>query len=70
MWLPKSLYESLPLLMMAAGAAALLAAFRMQQPYWPEACAGGGLFLVICGLVLMLRRKGYRTSRSRLDFDR
>lgn len=70
MRLPRSLYEALPLILIAAGVVALLAAFRMDQPYWPESCAGGGLLLLVCGLVLILRRKGYRASRSRLDFDR
>jgi hypothetical protein len=37
--------------------------------YWAEIVAGGGLAAVVIGLVLVLRRKGYRSSRSRLDFD-
>jgi hypothetical protein len=69
MRLPKSLYETIPLLFVAAGGAALIAAFRVDQDSWAEPVAGIGLVTLIYGLVLMLRRKGYRASRSRRDFN-
>lgn len=69
MWLPKSLYECIPLFYLAIGVAALVAAFCVEGWYWPEISAGSGLFAVVIGLALLLRRRGYRDSRSRLDFD-
>ena len=69
MWLPKFLYESIPFSWLGLGAAGLVAAFFVEGWYWPELLAGGGLIAVVAGLVLLLRRRGYRTSRSRLDFD-
>ena len=69
MRLPKGLYESKPFLSVIAGSAALIAAFYVEEAYWPEVCVGVGVVLLVYGLVLMLRRKGYRSSRSRLDFD-
>lgn len=70
MWLPKPLYESIPFYYLVLGAAAIGAAFFLESGYWPEISAGAGLVLLVIGVVLLLRRKGYRASRSRLDFDR
>jgi len=70
MWLPKFFYESIPFYLLGLGAAGLAAAFYLDSWYWAEITAGSGLFALIMGLVLVLRRKGYRSSRSRLDFDK
>lgn len=70
MWIPKILYESIPFYYVGFGAVALGAAFYVDSWYWAEVLAGGGLIAIVIGLVLLLRRKGYRSSRSRLDFDR
>lgn len=69
MWLPRFLYETLPFYYLALGAVLLAVAFYLESWYWPEICAGLGLAALVAGLVLILRRKGYRASRSRLDFD-
>jgi hypothetical protein len=69
MWLPKFLYETIPFFFFGLGVAGLGAAFFVRSWYWAEIVAGGGLAALIIGLVLVLRRKGYRSSRSRLDFD-
>lgn len=69
MWLPKTLYESIPFYYIGLGAAAIGAAFFIDRWYWAEISAGGGLVGLVIGIVLVLRRKGYRSSRSRLDFD-
>ena len=70
MWLPKPLYEGMPYYYLGLGAAALIAAFFLESGYWPEISAGAGVVLLIVGAMLLLRRKGYRASRSRLDFNR
>jgi cytochrome c biogenesis protein CcdA len=69
MWLPKYLYETLPFYFLGLGVAGLGAAFYLESWYWAEIAAGVGLVTLVIGLVLVLRRKGYRSSRSRLDFD-
>jgi hypothetical protein len=69
MRLPRSLYETKPFLAVIAGGAALVAAFYVEEAYWPEVCIGAGIVFLVYGLVLLLKRKGYRSSRSRLDFD-
>jgi len=69
MWLPKILYESLPFFFLALGAFGLGAAFYVDYWYWAEILAANGLIALVIGLVLLLRRKGYRSSRSRVDFD-
>jgi predicted phage tail protein len=70
MWLPKPLYESIPFHYLILGAAAVIAAFYVETGYWPEILAVVGAVLLITGVMLLLRRKGYRSSRSRLDFNR
>ena len=70
MWLPKILYESIPVYYLLLGVAALIAAFVVDNGYWPEILGAVGSLLLVLGLMLVLRRKGYRSSRSRLDFDR
>ena len=70
MWLPKFVYESMPFYYLVLGALALGGAFYFEREYWPEVSAGVGVVFLVLGLVLLLRRKGYRSSRSRLDFDR
>jgi cytochrome c biogenesis protein CcdA len=70
MWLPKIFYESIPFYYLTLGAGGIGAAFYVDSKYWAEVLAAGGLITLVVGLVLLLRRKGYRSSRSRVDFDR
>ena len=70
MWLPKPLYESIPFHFLILGVAAIVAAFYVDSGFWPEIFAVAGIVLLVLGVVLLLRRKGYRSSRSRLDFER
>ena len=70
MWLPRILYESIPFLLLVLGAVGIGAAFYVDSWYWSEILAADGLIALVVGLVLLLRRKGYRSSRSRIDFDR
>ena len=70
MWLPKALYESIPFSYIAIGVTLIGAAFYIDVGYWGEIVAGGGILALVIGLMLLLRRKGYRSSRSRRNFDR
>ena len=69
MWLSKPLYESLPYNYIAIGLAALAASFFLRSGYWPIVCAGIGFAGLTAGLVVWLRRRGYRRSRSRQAVD-
>jgi len=66
MWIPRSLYELLPYVYMAAGAAALAAAFVGERGPRGLLMLLGGLGLTV-GLVLWMRRRDYRASQSEYD---
>lgn len=70
MWLPNSVYESIPFSFLGIGVISLGAAFYVDSWYWSEILAVAGIFTMVLGLTLVLRRKGYRSSRSRADFNR
>ena len=70
MWIPKILYESIPFYYLGVGAFSIGAAFYVDSWYWAEVLAAFGLLALVIGIALLLRRKGYRSSRSRVDFDR
>jgi hypothetical protein len=69
MWLAKPVYETLPFYYMAVGVLALVAGLYVNYWYWPLICVGVGLISLLAGLVVWLKRRDYRASRSRLDFD-
>ncbi len=65
MWLSSPLYESLPYNYIAVGLIALAGSFFLSYWYWPIISAAIGLASLIAGLVVWLKRRGYRQSRSR-----
>ena len=65
MWLSKPIYEALPYYYIAIGLAALLASLYVNYWYWPLICTVVGLGSLIAGLVVWLKRRDYRQSRSR-----
>jgi protein-S-isoprenylcysteine O-methyltransferase Ste14 len=65
MWLSRPLYESLPYNYIVVGLVALAGSFFLSYWYWPIISAGVGLASLIAGLVVWLKRRGYRQSRSR-----
>lgn len=69
MWLSKPLYEGLPFYYIALGAISLVASLFVEQWHWPVVCAVFGVSCVIGGLVLLLKRRDYRSSRSRTAFE-
>ena len=66
MWLPRRLYELLPYAYMAAGAAALAAAFLSKRGPHGLLMLLGGLGLT-AGLVLWMRRREYRDNQAEYD---
>jgi len=69
MWLSKPLYESLPFYYIAVGLISLLAGLYVNYWHWPLICIVVGLGSLLAGLVVWLKRRDYRASRSRVDFD-
>lgn len=69
MWLSKPVYESLPYYYAGAGIVAVVIGLLVDYGYWAEGCFAAGILAIVAGAVLLLKRRAYRTSRSRLDFD-
>ncbi len=69
MWLSKPVYESLPYYYAGAGIVAVVIGLFVDYGRWAEGCFAAGILAIVAGVVLLLRRRAYRTSRSRLDFD-
>lgn len=65
MWLSKPLYESVPYFYLAAGLISLVASLYVNYWRWPLICTVVGLACLVAGLVVWLRRRDYRQSRSR-----
>ena len=65
MWLSKPLYESIPYFYLAAGLSSLLASLYVNYWYWPVICTAVGLGCLLIGLVVWLKRRDFRDSRSR-----
>jgi Flp pilus assembly protein TadB len=69
MWLAKPLYELLPVYYIILGVLGLVVAVFVDYWYWAPICATAGFLGLVGGLVVLLKRRDYRASRSRLDFD-
>jgi hypothetical protein len=70
MWLSRPIYEALPFCAMGLGLAGLAAGVILGGGQrWQLLCAFGGLVLLVAGLVIWLKRRDYRSSRSRSRFD-
>ncbi len=70
MWLAKSLYEGLPVFFMIGGVVVALLALYTDDPLYQMLLLVPGLVTVTTGLVLVLRRHAYRSSRSRSHYDK
>jgi hypothetical protein len=66
LWIPRPIYEALPYLYMACGSALLVAAYLIDKGPRGWLLAGGATALTI-GLVLWMRRRDYRATRSEYD---
>lgn len=67
-WLNKRLYEGLPFAYMGVGIV-LTGSLFVSDRGWALLSGFVGLSFLTGGLVLLLRRRGYRASRSRAVFD-
>jgi ABC-type Fe3+-siderophore transport system permease subunit len=64
MYLARPLYELLPYAYVLAGACALAASWFVREAPWPMVLMVGGMVAVVGGLVILLRRRDYRTTKS------
>ena len=64
MRLSRPLYESLPALYALVGLGALLAGYRLRSGGLSTALSLGGLAVLIGGVVVWLRRRDYRATRT------
>ena len=65
-WLSKPFYESLPFIYLLAGAGLLTGSLYLDYWYWPTICLVCGVICLILGLLVLLRRRDFRSdSRSK-----
>jgi len=64
LWINKPIYELLPYAYAIAGVAALAASAYLDFWYWPVICVTVGVFSLIAGLVVWLKRQGHRHTQS------
>ena len=66
LWIPRPIYEAIPYLYMAGGSALLVAAHLMERGPrgWLLVAGAAGL---TTGLMLWMRRRDYRATRSEYD---
>jgi len=69
MWLAKGIYEPLPAIYMLVGFIAVCLGLLSDNPLVQASVVLPGLVSVIGGLVLLLKRRAYRASRSRSPYD-
>jgi len=65
MWISKPIYESLPYFYLFAGAVSLAASMYLNHWYWPTICFATGLCCLVGGLVVLLKRRDFRTGQRR-----
>ena len=66
MWLPKPVYEALPFILLTAGLLLAVGSY-LSSLGWLLVLAS---LVAVAGLVLYLKRRDYRLSRSRIKYDR
>jgi hypothetical protein len=65
----RPLYETLPYAYIVVGAAAIGASFAWRAVEWSGLMAVFGLVAIVGGLVLVLRRRDYRTQKRHYGGD-
>lgn len=69
MWLPKPFYEALPWILLFAGGVLGAIAYFAGGGWLQSVTLLGGAAASVAGLVLLLKRRDYRMSRSRIKYD-
>jgi hypothetical protein len=64
MWIARPIYELIPYIYMALGAALIAAAWFLTVETVPGILAALGSISLLAGIVLWLRRKDYRTRQA------
>ncbi|HKQ82662.1 MAG TPA: hypothetical protein VJS42_10760 [Steroidobacteraceae bacterium] len=64
MYLSRPVYELLPYAYVLAGACSLAASWFVHESPWPAVLLVVGMLAVVGGLVILLRRRDYRTTQS------
>lgn len=70
MWVSKPIYESLPYFYLVVGAVTLAASLYVNHWYWPTICFATGLFCLVAGLVVYLKRRDARSNRRHDELSR
>lgn len=65
--LSRPVYEGLPWAYLLGGIAALLASYVQTSEGWSLALGLPGFVAVLAGVVILLRRRGYRRLRAQYD---
>ncbi len=66
MWVAKPIYESLPYFYLLLGAISLSASMYVNYWYWPTICFSIGVFCLVAGLAVLLKRRDYRAAHRRM----
>jgi len=63
MWLSKPIYEAVPYFYLFAGCISLAASLYLDYWYWPSLCFVVGMFSLLGGIVVLLKRRDHRQRR-------
>ena len=66
MWVAKPIYESLPYFYLVAGALSLAASLYLKDGFYPILCFVLGLFCLVAGLAVLLKRRDHRGTDRRV----
>lgn len=70
MWLPKPFYEALPYILLLTGLVLASLVFLSGAGWLQNSILIVAGLIAVGGLVLLLKRRDYRLSRSRIKYDR
>jgi len=63
-WLSKPIYETVPFFYLLAGVGLLAASLYLDYWHWPLLCLVAGIGCLIVGLLILLKRRDFRTASS------
>lgn len=65
MWISKPIYEALPYFYLVVGVITLCASLYVNHWYWPTISFTTGLFCLVAGIVVILKRRDARSGKRR-----